>query len=50
LRQNIGWIVDDRVDTRLRCLTQEVHALSDIAAVAPRPSCRCRVLAPKSCR
>src|SRR5262245_4385821 len=31
LRQSIGWIGDDRADTRLRCLTQEVHALSDVA-------------------
>src|SRR5262249_23051372 len=31
LRQSIGWIGDDRADTRLRCLNQEVHALSDVA-------------------
>src|SRR5215813_6907647 len=31
-RQSIGWIGDDRVDTRLRCLSQEVHALSDVAS------------------
>ena len=30
-RQGIGWICDDRADTRLRCLTQEVNALSDVA-------------------
>jgi hypothetical protein len=32
LRQSIGWIGDYRADTRLRCLTQEVHALSDVAS------------------
>ena len=31
-RQSIGWIGDDRADTRLRCLTQEVNALSDVAS------------------
>src|SRR5215813_8528356 len=31
-RQSIGWIGDDRADTRLRCLSQEVHALSDVAS------------------
>jgi hypothetical protein len=30
-RQTIGWIGDDRADTRPRCPTQEVHALSDVA-------------------
>ena len=29
--EHIGWIGDDRADTRLGCLTQEVHALSDVA-------------------
>jgi hypothetical protein len=31
-RQGIGWIGNDRSDTRLWCLTQEVHALSDVAS------------------
>ena len=31
LRQSMGGIGDDRADTRLRCLTQEIHALRDVA-------------------
>jgi hypothetical protein len=30
---SIGWIGDDSFDTRLRCLTQEVRALSDVSPV-----------------
>ena len=57
-RQSIGSIGDDRGYTRLRCLTEEVHALSDVASDrVETSSCRSAAtilplaqLAPKLCR